>query len=259
MSNYQKGLHLEGLSLKELENIELIISDVDDTITTDGKLMPKTLQAMYDANEKGYRIILLSGGSAGWCDIYLRQWPVDMVIAESGAVLLFKDANGEICYFQNPIIQNDYQEKRQSLLKAIGDEYLSTDQYARLYDVAVDLKKTPKEKLREIELYALSTGANTGKSSIHLNIWYGDYNKQKGLKIFMNESGIEDDVLKEKAIYLGDSLNDESVFDFIPLSFGVGQVEEKRDLFTFLPKYIASGHGGEGFFQVLNHLPQRNK
>ena len=85
MSNIESnGSPMVGLSaLKDL-NISLIISDVDDTITSNGKLKPNALEAMYKASEKGYRIILLSGGSAGSifktvADLYgcSRKWCCD--------------------------------------------------------------------------------------------------------------------------------------------------------------------------------------
>ena len=121
MSNIESnGSPMVGLSaLKDL-NISLIISDVDDTITSNGKLKPNALEAMYKASEKGYRIILLSGGSAGWCEVYLRQWPIFMVVAESGAVMIYKDENGQIYYQQNPIITQENLDSRDKLLRMIG-------------------------------------------------------------------------------------------------------------------------------------------
>ena len=144
--------------LKDL-NVSLIISDVDDTITSKGRLLPEALSALYEAERKGYRTILLSGGSAGWCEVYLRQWPVYMVIAESGAVLLYKDEEGQIRYQQNPVITGEDLKKRDELLRMIGEEHLSSDQYARLYDIAVDLSKVTGEELEDIKEMATRMGA----------------------------------------------------------------------------------------------------
>jgi len=254
----KKGSPLVSFSSEETENISLIISDVDDTITTDGKLHPCALTAMQEAERKGYRIILLSGGSAGWCEVYLRQWPVYMVIAESGAVLIYKDEKGDIFYQENPVITAEDKENRKKLLELIPSEYLSSDQYARLYDIAVDLKKTPPEKLPALVEACRKLGAAYAFSSIHMNIWFGDYSKKKGIVKFMELCGIEEDLLKNSSIYLGDALNDEEMFDYIPLSVGVSSVEAKRDQFTSLPAYIAPEKGGEGFFYTLNLLPNRN-
>ena len=249
-----KGSPMVGLSALRDLDCSLIISDVDDTITQNGKLKPNALAAMYKATEKGYRIILLSGGSAGWCEVYLRQWPIFMVIAESGAVMIYKDENGQVCYQQNPVITAQNLEARDKLLRMIGEERLSSDQYARLYDIAVDLSKVNEKEILDIENMASLMGARYAKSSIHLNIWFGSYSKSKGLLEFMSLCGINEDTLKKESIYLGDALNDEEMFALIPNSIGMRSVLDKKNEFKTLPKYICNGYGGDGFAEALECL-----
>ena len=249
-----KGSPMVGLSaLKDLD-CSLIISDVDDTITQNGKLKPNALAAMYQASEKGYRIVLLSGGSAGWCEVYLRQWPIYMVIAESGAVMIYKDDDGQICYQQNPVITKENLLSRDKMLRMIGEERLSSDQYARLYDIAVDLSKVNEKELEDIKSMASLMGAKYAQSSIHLNIWFGDYSKSKGLLAFMNLCGIGEETIKKESIYLGDALNDEEMFALIPNSIGMKSVLDKKEQFKTLPKFICDGYGGDGFAQALEEL-----
>ena len=249
-----KGSPVVGLSALKDENISLIISDVDDTVTANGKLLPQALEAMYEASNKGYRIILLSGGSAGWCEVYLRQWPIFMVIAESGAVMIYKDENDQICYQQNPVITKENLLSRDKMLRMIGEERLSSDQYARLYDIAVDLSKVNEKELEDIKSMASLMGAKYAQSSIHLNIWFGDYSKSKGLLAFMNLCGISEETIKKESIYLGDALNDEEMFALIPNSIGMKSVLDKKEQFKTLPKFICDGYGGDGFAQALEEL-----
>ncbi|MGN0906797.1 MAG: HAD family hydrolase [Bullifex sp.] len=239
--------------LKDL-NVSLIISDVDDTITSKGRLLPEALSALYEAEEKGYRTILLSGGSAGWCEVYLRQWPVYMVIAESGAVLLYKDEEGQIRYRQNPAITPDDLKKRDELLRMIGEEHLSSDQYARLYDIAVDLSRVSERELEDIMDMAGRMGARMAKSSIHLNIWFGDYSKSKGLLSFMELCGIDRATLLSRSMYFGDAPNDDEMFALIPASVGMKSVEDRKSEFSHLPAYIASEYGGKGFSEAIKAL-----
>lgn len=245
---------LEGFKADEIDSVMLVISDVDDTITTNGKLHPSALQAMYEAEERGLRIILLSGGSSGWCEVYLRQWPVFMVVAESGAVLLYKDEGGCIRYQKNPVITEADLKKRETLLKMIGEDYLSSDQYARLYDIAVDLKVVPKERIEDIREAAMNLGANHAFSSIHMNIWFGDYSKEKGIVTFMEMAGIDKRTLQEKSIYLGDAPNDSGMFSLIPLSVGTRAVKDRESEFESLPRYYTPYEGGEGFAYALSLL-----
>lgn len=239
--------------LKDL-NVSLIISDVDDTITSKGRLLPEALSALYEAEEKGYRTILLSGGSAGWCEVYLRQWPVYMVIAESGAVLIYKDEEGQIRYQQNPVITDENLKKRDDLLRMIGEEHLSSDQYARLYDIAVDLSKVSAGELEDIKKMATLMGASFAQSSIHLNIWFGDYSKSKGLLGFMELCGIDRETLLEQSIYFGDAPNDDEMFALIPASVGMKSVEDRKEEFSHLPSYISSEYGGKGFAEAIKAL-----
>ena len=69
---------------------------------------------------------------------------------------------------------------------------------------------------------------------------------------------IKGDKLRNNGIYLGDSLNDEDLFSFMPLSVGMRSVEDNRASFTFLPKYITSGYGGDGFSEVVRSLEPVN-
>ena len=239
--------------LKDL-NVSLIISDVDDTITSKGRLLPEALSALYEVERKGYRTILLSGGSAGWCEVYLRQWPVYMVIAESGAVLLYKDEEGQIRYQQNPVISGEDLKKRDERLRMIGEEHLSSDQYARLYDIAVDLSKVTGEELEDIKEMATRMGARYAQSSIHLNVWFGDYSKSKGLLAFMELCGIDRPTLLDQSIYLGDAPNDDEMFALIPASVGMKSVEERKDEFSHLPAFMTSGYGGTGFAEAIRAL-----
>ena len=248
---------LETYKEGECDRLSLIISDVDDTITTEGRLHPDALIAMGEAVEKGYKIILLSGGSAGWCDVYLRQWPVYMVIAESGALLLYKDENGTVCYEKNPLIKEEDLKKRETLLRMLGPDYLSSDQYARLYDIAVDLHKIPSERVEDVKKEVERMGGHYAFSSIHMNIWFGDYSKRKGLLTFINLCGIEEGLLKESSIYLGDAPNDSDMFSLIPLSVGMVSVMERAKEFASLPRYYVPYRGGRGFSFAIDELPAK--
>ena len=112
MMEGERGLLFSGLSEEEKESIEIVVSDVDDTITKNGKLYPNALQSLWKLKRMGKMIILLTGGSAGWSDVYIRQWPVDAVIAESGAVILAHGKGGSIVYKFNPMIDPLFKKKK---------------------------------------------------------------------------------------------------------------------------------------------------
>lgn len=228
-------------------SVTTLVSDVDDTITSDGRLLPCALEAMYRLERAGVRLVLLTGGSAGWSDVYIRQWPVSCVIAESGAVCLTKDERGQIVYRTNPVIRPEEIKKREAFLSSLDKEKLSSDQYARLHDIAADLSKCSGCELEEIKRKALENGAFMAQSSIHLNIWFSPYSKLQGLDAFIGSD-------RRSMAYIGDSLPDEPMFASFPLSAGTKRVADNQKSFSHLPSYVCSFYGGEGFAELAERI-----
>ena len=70
---------------EQLSGVRYLFTDIDDTLTTEGRLLPQTYQALWDLHAAGIAIVPVTGGSAGWCEHIVRAWPVAAVIGESGA------------------------------------------------------------------------------------------------------------------------------------------------------------------------------
>src|SRR5882762_5704291 len=62
-----------------------VLLDIDDTLTTGGRLTAAAYRALEDLSRRGLRVIPVTGRPAGWCDLIARLWPVDAVIGENGA------------------------------------------------------------------------------------------------------------------------------------------------------------------------------
>lgn len=183
---------LENLPQTIARKIRFLLTDVDDTITTNGKLRPTALEALYRLEEEGIRTICVTGGSAGWGDTYLRQWPVEAVLSESGAVCLYRE-NGAIRHFVHPsIVQEGYRERVQAMiqrvLSSVDGAKVSSDQFARLFDVAFDHGSEPpflsEDGIAKIVEICRDMGAGTAVSSIHVNAWFGSFDKYEGSRAF---------------------------------------------------------------------------
>lgn len=253
------GLPFRGFSDAEKSRIDCIISDVDDTITSGGRLLPEALAALYSAKEAGFKIVLLTGGSAGWADVYARQWPVDGVIAESGALLISKH-DGLIIYHRNPLIDEaEYRSRRENFISGIDPQILSSDQYARLYDVAIDKSLVNDAIKNDLIARAVKAGGYYAESSIHINIWFAPYDKWNGLKYFMSSFFSKNETeIRDSCIYLGDGLNDQPLFKELPSSIGMNSINARRAEFKILPEYITEGDGGFGFAEVIKELVKNN-
>ena len=255
----ERGLPFVSFTPEEKAGVKFVVSDVDDTITKRGKLFPEALRALWHLKRKGLMVVLLTGGSSGWADAYIRQWPVDAVIAESGALILAHGKGGKIIYSKNPSLDPAIRNKKDKLIKITAGLPFSSDQYARQYDIAYEKSEMADYERKMLFNYVKAMGGIWRESSIHINVSFGSFDKHTALAYFMSELySIGEDRLKEKGMYLGDSLNDCGMFSFMPLSVGMHSVEDDRESFPVLPRYITDGYGGDGFTEFVRSLEESN-
>ncbi|MBK5201381.1 MAG: HAD family phosphatase [Spirochaetaceae bacterium] len=248
--------------------IKYVFSDVDDTITLNGKLITSSLEALWKLNEAGIKTICVTGGSAGWADIYLRQWPIEAVVTESGALGFYRE-NGQYKKWINPRIDvANYQERKDDLIKKVFKEVpearLSSDQFSRIYDIAFDhgseLPILSENIVKKIVDICKGEGFSTAVSSIHINAWFGDYDKKEGTLAFIKEIyGLEIKKIKNISIYCGDAPNDQVMFETFPLSFAPANIYKKENELVFKPKFVSISEGGLGFAEIVDVILNKNK
>jgi len=252
---------LQALNPQERANIQYVLTDVDDTITTNGKLRVEALQALWQWKEVGYRVICITGGSAGWSDAYLRQWPIEAVVSESGAVCLYKEGDSYRTYINPSLCQKGYKERMHQLIETVLAQVpcskVSSDQFARRFDIAFDYHSEPpylnSEEVAHIVSICHAAGAHTAVSSIHVNAWFGEYDKYQGCKDFFHDVlQVSEEDLLSQSIYIGDAPNDEVMFSHFPLSFAVGNFKQKAHLVHHLPQFISDKEGGLGFAEIAD-------
>ncbi|MDC7125818.1 MAG: HAD-IIB family hydrolase [Spirochaetales bacterium] len=244
-------------------NIKFIFTDVDDTLTENGKLSPESYSALWRLRDSGFKIIPVTGGSAGLGHMIVRQWPVDAVIAESGALVYYMDDSQLKTFIHPSVADGKSMEKLNSVYDSIKKEFplirKAKDQFSRLYDLAIDYNEDyPRlgyETAVKIKGLCETLGAEAMISSIHVNIWFGDYCKKRMVELFAREHyGLTVDELKEKAIYCGDSPNDEPMFELLPLSFAVANILNFKNELTHEPAYYAPSRCGRGFVEIAEKL-----
>lgn len=254
---------LEHLTIGEAAKVSFLLTDVDDTITTEGKLKPIALKALYDLQDAGIRTICVTGGSAGWGDTYLRQWPVEAVLSESGAVCLYRKDGAIVRYVHPSIQQEGYAQRKAALiervLSSVPGSKLSSDQFARLFDVAFDHGSEPPYldavQIAKVVEICNEMGAGTAVSSIHVNAWFGSYDKYRGTKAFFTDVlGLDETTMVTQSCYCGDAPNDQVMFSHFPLSFGVGNIRKHAKRMQVLPPYASVGQGGAGFAEIVHEL-----
>ncbi len=246
------------------QKLRYVLCDIDDTITTGGKLPAESYAALWRLHDAGYGVIPVTGRPAGWCDLIVRQWPVTAVVGENGAFVYYFREGRRLTFTHPSVADGDIQGRlaavRDACLAGVPGCRVSKDQFARIYDVAIDFNEDPPylgfEAADQIQAIAQSLGAVAKVSSIHVNAWFGDYNKLDMTRLFLKEvlGEPDDDAIREKVIFFGDSPNDEPMFAFFPTSCGVANIRPFAGKMTCLPAFVTAEESGRGFAEAIQHL-----
>ncbi len=251
---------------RALTGIEAVFTDIDDTLTSEGRLPAAAYAALERLDEAGLKVVPITGRPAGWCDMIARFWPVAGVVGENGA-FYFSYRRDEKRMLQRFFATDDERRHNRARLEALRERILrevpgtgiASDQLYREADLAIDVCEDvpplPREAVqRVIDLFA-AEGAVAKLSSIHVNGWFGDYDKLAMSRVFCRDVlGFDLDAGRERIAFVGDSPNDAPMFGFFPASFGVANVMDFIDEGVALPRYVTRLRGGEGFVEVADRL-----
>ena len=255
------------LTAEEAREIRFLFTDIDDTLTQNGKLDPGAYEALWILKEEGIKVIPVTGRPAGWCDCIIRQWPVDAVIGENGAFAFFLE-NGKKQSLFHPDFHDDtsgkkLQKIKTEILEQVNGAAVSRDQPYRLSDLAIDFREEGNLSLDDavrIRDIAESFGARAKISSIHVNIWLGNFDKfgmTKHLCRLRWNLELPDEA--GKIVFCGDSPNDEPMFEAFPLSFAVGNLRNYEHLLTKKPAFISKNEYGQGFREIVLEIVEKIK
>ena len=245
------------------QSVEWVLTDVDDTLTWQGALPPDTLVALQKLRDSGIKVVAVTGACAGWCDHIAQLWPVDAVLGENGAFLLEKHSGALQLSTEVPLKKiRDNQTVLKNQIEEILNDYpelaLTLDQSYRLCEVAIDIGQNRESVAPEIVQAVLTRihalGAHATASSIHINAWYGDHSKRNAVRRFLETKGLSIDQVRQNACYVGDSMNDQQMFEFMPLTAGVANIKHYWDKLEHHPSVVMSQPGGYGFAEFAEYL-----
>ncbi len=244
--------------------IEYLFTDIDDTLTNNGHLRPAAYEALWLLYEAHIKVIPVTGRPAGWCELIARQWPVAGVIGENGG-FYFSYQNGKMNRFfsQKSTERKENKIKLIKIYKQIKNEVphsrLSSDQFCRLIDLAIDycedIPRLNDNEIKQIIEIFHQHEAQCKLSSIHINGWFGEFDKLSTSLYFLKTNfKLSLDQIKKKTTFIGDSPNDEPMFEFFPLTFGVSNLSQFESQLKHFPTYIAPSPGGEGFKEISQKI-----
>lgn len=248
-----------------------VLTDIDDTLTTDGALTPAAQQALERLAAAGVPVIAITGRPAGWSEPMARSWPVCGIVAENGGVLLTRErvkrASTEettpalVVEFSQDAETRAHnavrlQQCASAILTQVPGAQLATDSAGRLTDIAIDHSEhthLPPEAIEAVCAVMRAHGLRATVSSIHINGWIGDHNKWTAAQWAVPRlTGQAFD--PGQWVYVGDSSNDQLMFEHLPLTMAVANIERFLPALTHRPTYVTQAERGEGFAEVVDAL-----
>jgi hypothetical protein len=257
---------IEKMPKTTKKRIRYILADIDDTLTRNGRLPAVVFAAMERVQKAGLRMIPITGRPAGWCDHIARMWPVDAIVGENGAFFFhYDDTQRKMrrCYFRTEAQRSADRKKLASLkieiLKKVPACRVSVDQPYREADLAIDYCEdvAPLSMADVDRIVALfeAAGARAKISSIHVNGWFGEYDKLTMTRMLFAEVFKDDlEAVRKDVIFIGDSPNDVPMFQFFPHAVGVANIFKFKEKIQHKPAYITRQEGGFGFAEMVDSI-----
>ena len=246
--------------------VALVFTDIDDTLTHGGRLPASAYRALEDLHNAGLVVAPITGRPAGWCDMIARFWPVAGVVGENGALYFAYDGTQKRMrrvYAADPQTRAANRLRLTEIERRVLDEVpgaaVSADQAYREADLAIDFcEDVPplgKAEVARIKAIFESMGATAKVSSIHVNGWFGAYDKLTMARRFAAEvAGVDIDAERACIVFVGDSPNDAPMFEFFPNACGVANILAFPGELESEPAYVCEGRGGSGFLEVAERL-----
>ena len=248
-----------------------VLTDIDDTLTTAGAITADALGALAALDTAGVPVIAISGRPMGWSEPFARPlvqggWPIDAIVAENGAVALFRQGRDDdrlaIEYAQDASTRERNAQRLREVaarvLREVPGATLAQDSAGRVTDIAIDHSEFAQLSPAQIDAAVAvmrAEGMNATVSSIHINGWFGAHTKLSGARWIVQRLLQRDvDAERERWVYVGDSTNDQLMFGHFPLSVGVANLMEFANVLTTWPRYLTDGARGAGFKEVADRL-----
>jgi hypothetical protein len=240
--------------------IRFVLTDIDDTLTSGGRVAAATYQALERLHTSGFRVIPISAAPAGWCDAICRMWPVDAVIGENGGFYFDFDAATQIVRRRFWTPNSDRKESMARLAElglrivaAVPGSQIAHDQRYREATLAItyETRQTIEPVIRLLK----EAGAKSTVNSMWVLGWFGEFDKLSTTRQALAEFfSVDISENRQAFVYVGDSLNDEPMFAHFPNSVGVATVKNFANQMVALPRWITAGGGGIGFVEVAEAL-----
>jgi HAD superfamily hydrolase (TIGR01484 family) len=257
---------LREFSFEARRRVRFVLCDIDDTLTDDGRLGARAYSALERLHEAGFHVVPVTGRPAGWCDLIARFWPVDAVVGENGAFWFAHERTDRRMlrsFWKTPRQRAEDRRRldllRGKILSQVPGAAIAADQAYREADLAIDYREDvaplSAEEVGKIVALFEAAGARAKVSSIHVNGWFGDYDKLAMSRRLLGERfGFDANAAGDQVVFVGDSPNDAPMFAHFAHSVGVANVQDFAGRLPAEPTWVTQGLGGAGFAELAAAL-----
>jgi len=237
------------------QKVRFVLTDMDETLTYQGRLAAATYRALERLQEAGVIVLPVTAAPAGWCDQMARMWPVDGVIGENGGLFFQRNGHGLRRRFWHGEADRAQVSER---LAEIGRQTLSAVPQARFAEdqpfrqTSLAFAQPEDAGLRAAIVAALrEAGAEVTVNNLWVLGWLGAYDKLAMARRVLAEAyGLDIDQDRDAVLYSGDSTNDAPMFAFFRHTVGVSTVARYLSEIPVAPNWITEGPGGAGFVEA---------
>ncbi len=269
---------LKDLAPERLAALEGLAFDVDDTLTSHGKLTPAAYAALGALVEAGVALVAVTGRPLGFAEVWFGQWPLVGAVGENGAGYFWRQladtaltvSKGEPPSFTVSGVHSaaaldvhgadGWATRRTQLMDEALARFpglaLTRDSWARRIDIAFDIGEfvhVPLSEQAALSQWLQDQGLEVVTSSIHLHGQPpgagGPFNKATGF-IHWHEAAQGRPVSWDRWAFIGDSPNDAAAFAAFPLSVGVANVAACLPKLPQAPAFITEAEAGAGFCEL---------
>ncbi|MFG1477181.1 HAD-IIB family hydrolase [Xanthobacter sp. V4C-4] len=237
-------------------DVRFVLTDMDETLTFNGRLGARTYDALERLQAAGIVVIPVTAAPAGWCDQMARMWPVDGVIGENGGFFFRRAASGhglERVFWHGAAGRAAVFAELSRIADGVSAEtgaVFAEDQPFRLTSIAFSQPEDAAARAAIVSALG-AAGADVTVNNLWVLGWRGGYDKLAMAKRVLQESyGVSPDAARAQVLYVGDSVNDAPMFGYFPHAVGVSTVTRYLDQIPVAPAWIARGPGGAGFVEA---------
>ncbi|WP_299485990.1 HAD family hydrolase [Acaryochloris sp. IP29b_bin.137] len=251
-------LKLAEIHPQILNGIKLIATDMDGTLTVEGKFPPALGQALWDLQSAGYTVVIVTGRSAGWVSGLAHYLPIQGAIAENGGLFFHQpDTPGKVLS-DIPGLK-DHRTHLAKTFRQLQTQFphlrTTADNAFRITDWTFDNPGFDPVDLEKMAQLCATEGFDFTYSTVQCHIKPQGQNKQAGLLTVLTHHLPEQYDLSQ-VLTIGDSPNDQDLFDpqVFSLSIGVANLSHYLGHISHHPQAMTQAAEGLGFLEITQRL-----